>query len=181
VLVAEFYRLRGLGSAAVPGPRDLEQAQALLREQGEEKAKALLAHLAAVVRKEWPDCRSFSGAAQKYLPDALRLLAHERGRQARREADEEARRREANEEARRRAEQQQFRADWEPAWQALAEADREAVRAAVLARYPHLACTRALLEEQCVRELARRAALPAPSASEGAPSLALGAGGDTAS
>jgi hypothetical protein len=156
-LVTEFYRLRGLGSAAVPGPRDLEQAQALLTEHGEEKAMALVPHLAAVVRKEWPDCRSFSGAAQKYLADALKVLAHERGRQARREADEEARRREAEAEARRRAEQQQFRAAWEPAWQALAEAEREAVRAAVLARHPHLAGTRALLEEQCLRELARRA------------------------
>jgi plasmid replication initiation protein len=154
-LVAEFYRLRGLGTPAAPGGRDLEQAQALLGEHGEAKAKALLPHLAAVVRKEWPDCRSFSGAAQKYLPDALKLLAHELGRQARREAEEEARRREAEEAARRRAEQQQFRATWAPAWQALAEAERAGVRETVLARHPHLAGTRALLEEQCLRELAR--------------------------
>jgi hypothetical protein len=156
-LVIEFYRLRGLSTLALPGARDLELAQALLSEHGDEKAKALLPHLAAVVRKEWPDCRSFSGAAQKYLPDALKMLTHDLGRQARREAEEESRRREAVEEARRRAEQQQFRATWAPAWQALAEAERDALRETVLARHPHLAGTRALLEEQCLRELARRA------------------------
>ena len=119
-------------------------------------ARALLPHLAAVVRKEWPECRSFSGAAQKYLPDALKLLAHERQRQSRREDDRARRRQEVEDEARRREEQQRFRSAWAPAWEALAEAERAAVRAAVLERHPHLAGTRALLEEQCLRELARR-------------------------
>ena len=153
-LVAEFYRLRG--AETVPGPRDLEQAQALLHEYGEERTKALLPHLAAVVRKEWPDCRSFSGAAQKYLPNALKLLEQEQLRQTRREDEQSRRRQELEEDARRRAEQQQFRAAWEPLWQTLSEPQREAIRQTVLARHPHLAGTRALLEEQCLRELARR-------------------------
>jgi len=157
-LVTEFYRLRGLGGSALPGARDLEQAQALLREYGEDKAQALLPHLAAVVRKEWPECRSFSGAAQKYLPDALKLLAHEQQRQTRREDEQARRRQELEDEARRRAEQQQFRAAWAPVWQALPDDQREAIRQAVLARHPHLAGTRALLEEQCLRELARQGA-----------------------
>jgi hypothetical protein len=154
-LVTEFYRLRGLGATALPGARDLEQAQALLGAHGESTARALLPHLAAVVRKEWPDCRSFSGAAQKYLPDALKQLGHEQQRQARREDEQARRRQEAEDDARRRAEQQQFRAAWAPAWAELSDAEREAVREAVLARHPHLAGTRALLEEQCLRELAR--------------------------
>jgi hypothetical protein len=154
-LVTEFYRLRGLSATALPGARDLEQAQALLGAHGEGTARALLPHLAAVVRKEWPDCRSFSGAAQKYLPDALKLLGHEQQRQARREDEQARRRQEAEDDARRRAEQQQFRAAWAPAWAELSDAEREAVREAVLARHPHLAGTRALLEEQCLRELAR--------------------------
>jgi hypothetical protein len=167
-LVTEFYRLRELGTSAMPGARDLEQAQALLREHGEEKATALLPLLAAVVRKEWPDCRSFSGAAQKYLPDALKLLSHELQRQTRREDEQARRRQEQEDEARRRAEQQQFRAAWAPAWEALADAAREAIRQAVLTRHPHLAGTRALLEEQCLRELARASgpSRPAPGAGE---------------
>jgi hypothetical protein len=157
-LVTEFYRLRGLSASAQPGARDLEQAQTLLRDQGEETARALLPHLAAVVGREWPDCRSFSGAAQKYLPDALKLLTQERQRQARRDDEQARRRQELEDEARQRAEQQQFRAVWLPAWQALSEAARETVRQTVLARHPHLAGTRALLEEQCLRELARQTA-----------------------
>jgi hypothetical protein len=154
-LVMAFYRLRGVG-VSVPGTRDLEQAQTLLRDHGEDKTRALLPHLAAVVRKEWPDCRSLSGAVQKYLPDALKLLEQDQLRQARREDEQARRRQELADEARRRAEQQQFRATWEPAWQALTEPERETVRQTVLARHPHLAGTRALLEEQCLRELARR-------------------------
>jgi len=160
-LVAEFYRLRG--AEAMPGARDLEQAQALLSEHGEDKAKALLPHLAAVVRKEWPDCRSFSGAVQKYLPDALKVLGQELLRQSRREDEQARRRQELEDEARRRAEQQQFRGTWEPAWQALSEDEREAIRQTVLARYPHLVGTRALLEEQCLRELARHSAGSMPA------------------
>jgi plasmid replication initiation protein len=175
MLVTEFYRLRGLGASALPGPRDLEQAQALLREHGEEKAKLLLPHLAAVVRKEWPDCRSFSGAAQKYLADARQLLDHEQHRQTRREDEQARRRQEIEDEARRREEQQQFRAAWSPAWQALPDAEREAVRQAVLARHPHLAGTRALLEEQCLRELARRGA---GAAADGRHEMNLAVGAD---
>jgi hypothetical protein len=157
-LVTDFYSLRGLGVPAVPGARDLEQAQALLREHGEDKARLLLPHLAMVVRRDWPDCRSFSGAVQKYLADARKLLDHEQHRQARREDEQARRRQEIEDEARQREEQQRFRAAWAPAWQALPDAEREAVRQAVLARHPHLAGTRALLEEQCLRELARRGA-----------------------
>jgi len=161
-LVTEFYVLRGQAAIAQPGPRDLEQAQALLRQQGEEKARALLPRLAAVVGKEWPECRSFSGAAQKYLPDAQKLLAHEQQRQARREDDMTRRRQEAEDEARRQAEQQQFRATWAAAWDALADPERDTIRQAVLTRHPHLAGTRTLLEEQCLRELSRRTPGSAP-------------------
>ena len=158
-LVTEYYRLRGQGSTAQPGPRDLEQAEALLQTQGEEQAKAVLPRLAAVVGKEWPECRSFSGAVQKYLPDALKLLAHEQHRVAYREDELIRRRQEAQDEAQRRAEQEQFRAAWLAAWEGLDEPEREVIRQAVLTRYPNLADTRGLLEEQCLRELSRRATI----------------------
>ena len=163
VLAAAFYEARGM-PGLTPGPRDLEQALALLRDHGPDKARALIPLLAKVVRAEWPDCRSFSGAAQKYLPDALKALDADRQRHSRREEDEARRRQEQEELTRQRAERHQFRAAWEPAWQALTDAEREAVRQAVLERHPLLAGTRALLEEQCWRELSRRDTLSAPSA-----------------
>ncbi len=155
-LAEEFYRARGFEGLVRPGPRDREQAQALIRDHGLDKAKSLVLTLANVVRKEWPDCRSFSGAAQKYLPEALKAFDAERRRLSQREEDEAKRRREHEDLARQRAEQQQFLATWQPVWQALGEAEREAVRRDVVARHPHLAGTRALLEERCLRELARQ-------------------------
>ncbi len=160
-LVAEFYKLRGQPGMSV-GPRDLEQAQALLDEQGDARTRAVLPFLSAVVRKEWPECRSFSGAIQKYLPDALKLLLQEEQRQARREEDLVRRRQETEQAARQRLEAQQFRATWATAWDALTDPEREMIRQAVLTRHPHLAGTRALLDEQCLRELSRRAAGLAP-------------------
>jgi hypothetical protein len=168
-LVQEFYRRRGL--TAAPGPRDLEQAQALLREHGLEKAHAVVPLLVQVVQKEWPECRSFSGAVQKYLADALKAQAHEQHRQACRNEDLARRQQEQQEQARQRAEQQQFRAAWEPLWQGLSEEEREAIRQGVLARHPHLSGTRHLLEEQCLRELARRVSVPC--AERGLPSGSL--------
>ena len=155
-LVQEFYRCRGVIEAQ-PGPRDLEQAQTLVREQGADRTAALIPLLVRVIQKEWPDCRSFSGAVQKYLPDAVKLFSHEQQRQARREEDLARRQQEQAEEAQRReGAASSFRATVrEQAWQSLSEAEREAIRQQVLGRHPHLATTRALLEEQCLRELAR--------------------------
>ena len=69
-LATEYYRLWDPILPAQPGPRDLEQAQALLHDHGTE-AKALIACLVRVTKKRWPDCRSLSGAVQKYLPEAV--------------------------------------------------------------------------------------------------------------
>jgi hypothetical protein len=52
---------------------------------------------------------------------------------------------------------------WEPRWLALSEAEREAVRAAVVAKHPVLRGSRHLLEEQCLRALAQRAAEQNPA------------------
>jgi hypothetical protein len=127
-----------------------------MQEQGAERSAALIPLLVRVIQKEWPDCRSFSGAVQKYLPDAVKLLNSETQRNTRREEELARRKQEQAEEARQREEQQRFRATWEPVWQALSEKDQEGIRQQVLARHPHLATTQALLEEQCLRELARR-------------------------
>ena len=93
VLAAEYYRLWDATTPTQPGPRDLEQAEALLRDHGPE-AKAVIACLVRVTKKRWPDCRSLSGAVQKYLPDAVRLHQLERRREAAREAAEAERRQE---------------------------------------------------------------------------------------
>jgi hypothetical protein len=155
--VRAFYSLWTPGQQTQPGARDLEQAQVLLREHATEQLQALVPCLVQVVRKEWPECRSFSGAAQKYWADALKMVAGQQGRQQRKEQDQERQRREQEEFARKKAEQQQFRAVWETRWLALPEAEREALRAEVVAKHQVLRGSRHLLQEQCLRALAQRA------------------------
>ncbi len=165
-LVRCFYKLWTDSVVAQPGPRDLEQAQALLRTQTAEPLQALLPLLVQVLRKEWPECRSFSGAVQKYWADALKAAAAQQGRQQRKEQEQERQRREQEAFAREKAEEQQFRAAWEPPWLALTEDEREALRAAVVAKHPVLRGSRHLLEEQCLRALAQRTEEAAKNAAQ---------------
>jgi hypothetical protein len=129
-LAREFYRLWEPVGPAQPGPRDLEQAELLLRGREPEEARELLGCLVQVTRKEWPECRSLSGAVQKYLPDAERLLALQKRREAgRREAAAD---RDSAREGRRGQERQGE--ELERLWRALPAGQRLAIEERVRAR-----------------------------------------------
>jgi len=150
-LAAEFYRLWDATLPMQPGPRDLEQAEALLRDHGAE-ARALIACLVRVVKKRWPDCRSLSGAVQKYLPEAIRLHQLERRREAARETAESRRRQE--QEAARTREQTEQRL--QEAWAALPAAERDAIRRRVLDKLGGATAPEAFVQRLCLEEVARR-------------------------
>ena len=152
-LAAEYYRLWDATAVVQPGPRDLEQAETLLRDHGPETAQALIACLVRVTKKRWPDCRSLSGAVQKYLAEALRLHQLEQRREAARETAETARRQE--QEALRTREQTERRL--QEAWNGLPAAEREAVRRGVLAKLGDATAPEAFIQRLCLEELARRA------------------------
>jgi Replication initiator protein A len=151
-LVLEFYRRWSPRAAILPGPRDAEQAQALVREHGEAVARALIPDLVQVLRKEWPDCRSLSGALQKYLPDAVKVYRQEQERKAGRRAAEAGRRQEQEtllqrqQEERRRNER----------WQTLPPEERDAIRRAVLGRLSGASAPEAFVHRLCLEEMARR-------------------------
>ncbi len=150
-LAVEFYRLWDPAAPAAPGPRDLEAADTLSRLHGAEAA-AVVTCLAQVTRREWPECRSLSGAAQKYLADALKLHRAQQRREAAR-GEAEARRAREQAAARDRQEEERRRLD---AWNALAPAEREAVRQAVLAGLGGAAAPEAFIRRLCLEEVARR-------------------------
>jgi hypothetical protein len=149
-LAREFYR-QWNPAAAAPGARDLAQAEALLAAHGAEGAREVLACLVQVTRKEWPECRSLSGAAQKYLGDAVRLREQQRRREEARRAAEQARRQQRQEAAGRRQGGRQL----QEAWDALPEAEREAVAREVRGRVGASAPA-AFVHRLCLEELARR-------------------------
>lgn len=150
-LAAGYYRLWDAASPATPGPRDLEVAGELLKLHGPE-AGEVLACLAQVTRKEWPDCRSLSGAAGKYLADALKLHRTQARREAAR-GEAEARRQREQAEALLLQEQERRRLD---AWNALPADEREAIRQAVLAGLGGKVAPEAFVRKLCLEEIGRR-------------------------
>ncbi len=151
-LARAFYQRWNPTASGQPGPRDLEQAEAILREHGAEQAELLLPCLVQVTRKEWPDCRSFSGAAQKYLTDALTLLRQQRRRVEQKRAAEASGRQEQEEAARRQQAERQLG----EAWDALPATEQETVRQTVLARLGGAPAPEVFVRRLCLEELARR-------------------------
>jgi hypothetical protein len=150
-LAAAYYRLWDPAVLATPGVRDLEVAGELLKLHGSE-ALALVTCLAQVTRKKWPDCRSLSGAAQKYLADALKLHRSRVRRDAARE-EAEARRQEAHAVARARQEEERRRLD---AWNALSQEEQEAIRQTILNTVGGSMAPEAFVKRLCLEEVARR-------------------------
>jgi hypothetical protein len=160
-LVREYYCLWGMMAPEPPGARDVEVARALVAERGEAGAREVLTVLARVVRKEWPDCRSLSGAAQKYLGDAVRLLEQERRRSEARARTALHRQREQHQEEERQRADQSLHA----AWLALPEARQREIEAEVRSRLSG-PVPEAFVARMCLEELGRR---PEGQASESGP------------
>jgi hypothetical protein len=129
----------------------LEQAEMLLQQWSLEEAKAILPVLVQLTRKEWPDCRSFSGAMQKYLGDALKLVQQKAQRQASRQQAEEMRRQQQQDEAGR----QQSEREMESTWEAMPDQQREAIEQQVRQRLgPNVPAV--FVRRLCLEELTRR-------------------------
>jgi hypothetical protein len=152
-LVAEFYRLWG-GEAPHVGERDLEQARTLIERHGADAARGLVPELVRVVKRSWPACKSFSGAAAKYGAEAaqgyaqrLRAGAHAHEAKALREQERAA--------AARQAEQ---RRQLETRWESLPARERADIERRLLESHPELGGRPGILKMLCLDELASRAA-----------------------
>jgi hypothetical protein len=150
-LAAEYYRHWDPETPVAPGPRDLEVAGELLRLHGAESTD-LIASLVHVTRKSWPDCRSLSGAAQKYLADALKVHRSRLRRTAAREETETRRRQEQAETIARREEDRRRL----EAWNRLPAREQEAIRRAVLGSVGAATVPEAFVKRLCLEELGRR-------------------------
>ena len=155
-LVAEFYELWSPGDGTSAGEADVRQARDLIARHGKEQARALLPVLVQVVRRQWPDCKTLSGAV-KYVPDALRLLA-----QRQRLEEQSTRfRAQARQTQAQTAEQGASRQRLEADWLALPVARREEIEGEVLGAHPALSRFPALLKEMCLNKVAAADSAPA--------------------
>ena len=150
-LAREFYRLWDASAPAFVGPRDVEAAAGLLAERTPEEARAVLALLVEITRKQWARCRSFSGAAQKYLADAIRQHAQNARRAAQRQ-EAEQQRRQGREES---AGQQKAGQDLRPLWDALPSPEKQRIEQEVRDRVGG-SLPAAFLLRLCLQELGRQ-------------------------
>jgi plasmid replication initiation protein len=150
-LACEFYRLWGGTVPTVPGVRDVEQTRGMIAERGADEAKMLIEALVRITRKNWPDCRSLSGAAQKYLPDAMKARQGERKRAETRERS--ARQRQQQQQA--ESKQQQSGQALQAVWEALPEGQKRAIEEQVRQRVAG-PMPAAFVHRLCLEELSRR-------------------------
>lgn len=149
-LSSEFYRLWDPGFRGEPSSRDLEQAQHLLQGRSLEEALALLGCLVKVTRKEWPDCKSLSGAVQKYLPAAEKIREQQLVHHTR-----QLENRHQRESIQIESQQQRRLNDFlELKWRQLPEEQRTAIEQHVRMRLGHHA-PRAFVHRLCLEEAAR--------------------------
>lgn len=151
-IVADFYRLWTGDVRYRPTKKELGQAAELVAQHGQTKAKALIPLLTRHLKEKWPEAKSF-GAIVRYLPDVLReydrcQFEHERHKQ------QQVREHQQQQESDSRA---KVRVAMLALWNGLPEADREQIKAAILAKQPKaLAKHPNLVERLCLEELARR-------------------------
>jgi hypothetical protein len=147
-LVEEYYRLWGVETPHV-GERDLEQARALVERHGEDAARGLVPELVRVVKRGWPECKSFSGAASRYGAEAAQ--AHAQWLRAGERADEaKARREQERVQAAQQAERRRLR---EARWESLSTEERAEIERHVLAAHPELKGRPGILKVLCLEEL----------------------------
>lgn len=150
VLAADFYRRRGVEEVRV-GDSDLVQAREMIARHGAELAALLVPELVQLVQRRWPECKSFSGAVQKYLAEAVR--AHElRQRRSEHKTRAKVQQQREREESTRQAEE---RRRLEARWEALSDEQRQAIEQAVLAKRPGISSHPGIFRMLCLEQLAK--------------------------
>jgi hypothetical protein len=156
-IVADFYKLWADNTTHRPTAKELQQARELIDAHGQTKAKALIPLVVNRLKQQWPEAKAF-GATSKYLAE----VASEYDQQQRR-TEQQRQARVRLQQERQEAEQQrqteaQFKATWQPVWDALSESERDDIRVTVTRDNPILARrpTSSIVHSLCLQELARR-------------------------
>jgi hypothetical protein len=150
-LVADFYRLWSDQRFPQPTPKELAQAQELIKEHGEKKAKAIIPLVVEVMRTKWPDAKSF-GAVGKYAPEAAQAYDAEQRRLSQREKE----RRKVAEEKERLEQERRERSQLKAEWDAISGAEREKIIEEVKKRHSSLRVSGFVLETLCLEEFRKR-------------------------
>jgi hypothetical protein len=153
-VVRQFYQLWSGDTFTKPSPKELTLARELIGRYGRTKLHALLPLVVKRLKDQWPDAKTFNAAA-RYVPEVndeyerkQAVVQQEKQRHLQEQTEEEK-------QQNTRSEQRRLIAQWWPAWEALAEEDRERIEATVRGRWPHVARLPKMFERYCVLELIR--------------------------
>lgn len=127
-LVQEFYRLWADADGHPTTPKECRQAQMLVDRYGAERVRPILPIVIEAMRRQFPDAKAF-GASFLYWPEAARTLAAKE----RRAEQAQSVGRDTRSERERHSEKTVQRFRRLAAWNALPEAERQAVRERVAA------------------------------------------------
>src|SRR5204863_2902373 len=131
------------------GDSDLGHARTLCDRYGAAIALGLVPDLVQIVRRKWPVCKSFSGAVQQYLAEAV--LAYEQ--RQRRAAEEECARRQQQREREEASQLAEERRRNEARWQALTDDDRRVIEEAILREHPEHTQHAGIVKMLCLERL----------------------------
>lgn len=145
-----WYEARGLRDTE-PSPRDLSAAAKLIERNGPARSAQIAGHLCRMITRSWPDCRSFSGAVQKYGGDAVKAAEAE---DRRREAEEIARRVVDEDRHKKAAEEAELRARRER-WLSLPREQQQTIMDRIRERIGTASAPGAFLDRLCLEELCR--------------------------
>jgi hypothetical protein len=148
-LAERFYQLKDGSENASVGPGDIAHARQVIQRFGLAHANALVPCLVEIVRRKWADCRSFSGAATKYLADAVtaQAISQRRGEQRQQTAAQQVKDRDENQRQTERRRQLEFR------WNSLPAEQQTAIEQDVLQNHPELQSHPGILKGFCMNKL----------------------------
>lgn len=155
-LVVEFHRHRWGRGLYRPSPKEVAFARQLIRQFGENKARALIPFLADQLKARWPDAKTFVGA-ERYVPEASDDYDRKRERAARRRQRRLDEDRQEQERQQQQASRRTFEAKWQAAWNALPPEKQQAIRTKLAAENPALRKMPSVWHSKCLQHLARQA------------------------
>jgi hypothetical protein len=154
-LVAYFYQAWQGSDQHKPTRRELEQANTLINQHGLSNIEAMIPITIKLLKEKWPNAKTFS-ALVSYMPEVVKI--HDR--QERRKTQHQEQILHQQEEQKNTAEQsaarREFDAKWQPRWNQLPEAEKEAIRSRLITKNSFLTRIPSLLEFQCLQELAKQ-------------------------
>lgn len=161
-LVRGFYQQWSGDSFVRPSTKELELAEQIITSHGQTKATELVSRVVKRMRIDWPDAKTF-GAISRFLPQAT-VEAEKAVRRAEREHLEQEIDEREKMTLNRRPSHAELETVWRPAFEALSEPKRAAIRKQIAERYPYHLRFPDLFERACWRELADRSKLVSPIA-----------------